>query len=174
MRTQNHYSSFKNKWKIDTVLLICFFFQNISVAKDKDFCSRHIAVYIFFKSQTHDVNVKLFFVFKNGDQHTRIFSRKVTDISFLSHVYKQLSNRLVRGINNFLPPEEADFRTGCSIVNHIQTLRQVTQKTESIHRCFGRCLQGIDWKDFRFNGKCITCSINRQRSRRIRTYCQVK
>ena len=68
--------------------------------------------------------------------------------TLLSHVYKLFSarvitNRLVRRLDDFQPPEQAGFRKGFSTVDHIHTLRQVILKTEEYTPL---CLAFVDYK----------------------------
>jgi hypothetical protein len=68
--------------------------------------------------------------FKKGDN---TLLKNYRPISLLSHAYKLFSrvitNRLVRRLDDFQPPEQAGFRKGYSAIDHIHALRQVIQKT---------------------------------------------
>lgn len=55
-------------------------------------------------------------------------------ISLLSHVYKLflrvITNILADRFDDFQHLEQAGFRKGYSIIDHLHTLQQITQKTE--------------------------------------------
>lgn len=57
-------------------------------------------------------------------------------ISLLSHVYKLFSrfvtNRLATTLDEFQPPENAGFRNGYSIVDHVYAVRQIMQNIERV------------------------------------------
>ncbi|CAG9565547.1 unnamed protein product [Danaus chrysippus] len=83
--------------------------------------------------------------FKKGDN---TLLKNYRPISLLSHVYKLfsrvLTNRLARRLDDFQPPEQAGFRKGFSVVDHIHTLRQVIQKTEEYN--LPLCLAFVDYE----------------------------
>ncbi|CAK1587053.1 unnamed protein product [Parnassius mnemosyne] len=69
-------------------------------------------------------------------------------ISFLSRVYvlfsRVITNRLAHRLDNFQPPEQADFRKGFSTIDHKNTLQQIVQKTKEYN--LPLCLTYVDYE----------------------------
>ncbi|CAH2089479.1 unnamed protein product [Euphydryas editha] len=73
--------------------------------------------------------------FKKGNNIVGVL-KNYRPISLLSHVYKLFSrvitNRLTGKFVDFYPLEQADFRKGYSIIDHIHTLRQIIHKDRRV------------------------------------------